>query len=121
MTFPTIQFKSLQGEATDDLKVLVDQKFESLEKYVGNETDVTCEVEFEKIVSHQSGRIYRVEANFWLAGNLFRAEATEESFEQAIDAVRQELDTLLRRTSDKNESLFRKGARKVKDMMRFGK
>ena len=120
MTFPTIQFKATNTELDATLTDLVDQKFTSLEKYVGTETDAFCEVEFEKETAHQSGKYFRVEANFTLKGNLYRAEATEDSFEKAIDEVRSELDKELRRASGKRETMIKKGGRELKDMMRSG-
>lgn len=121
MSFPTIQFKATQVTVADSLKVLVTQKLQSLDRYVGNESDVRCEVEFERVAPHQNGAIFRIEANVWLAGTLYRAEATEESFEKAVDVVRGELDRELRRARTKHDSLVKKGGRKLKDMLRFGK
>lgn len=121
MSFPTISFKSTNIEIGDGLKDVVNQKFESLEKYVGNETDARCEVEFEKETAHQSGNFFRVEANLWLAGKLYRAEATEVNFETAIDEVRNELDKALRRAGDKQNTLMKQGGRAIKKMLRFGR
>lgn len=119
MAFPTIQFKATNTQLDPMLTTLVEQKFESLAKFIGDETDVQCEVEFEKETGHQSGNIFRVEANLFLSGKLYRAEASEENFEKAIDEVRSELDKELRRSRNKKETLFKKGGRKIKEMLRF--
>jgi len=121
MAFPTIQFKATNVVLEDRLTTLVEQKFSSLSKYVGDETDVHCEVEFEKETAHQSGNHFRVEANLSLKGKLYRAVASEENFEKAIDEVRDELDKELRRASGKREALIKKGGRALKNMLRFGK
>lgn len=121
MSFPEINFKATNTEIGGGLKDLVAQKFEGLEKYVGDETDTKCEVEFEKETAHQSGNFFRVEANLWLAGRLYRAEASEASFEMAIDEVRNELDKELRRAGDKQNTLMKRGGRAIKKMMRFGR
>jgi len=120
MSFPSIIFKKNSDEVKKRHYDLVEQKLASLERYIGNETDVKCEVEFEKINSHQSGDIYRMEVNFWLAGNLYRAEATKDSFETAIDVVRTELDRELNKENEKRQTLARKGGREIKDAVRFG-
>ncbi len=120
MSFPTITFKYTQTPVVYQLQDLITQKFQSLERYVGGKTDVRCEVEFAKVAPHQNGNVYRTEVNLWSDGVLYRAEATEESFEKAIDAVRSELDTELGRARTKRQSLFRRGARRMKDMMRMG-
>lgn len=120
MTFPTINFKATNTELDAKLETLLETKFQSLQKYIGDETDVLCEVEFEKETAHQSGRFFRVEANLTVAGKLYRAEATEHSFEEAIDEVRSELDKALRRSIKKQDTLVKKGGRAIKRMMRMG-
>lgn len=120
MAFPMINFKANNTEMDQRLQDLVDHKFQTLDKFIGDETDVKCDVEFEKMTAHVSGQIHRVEANLWLHGKLYRAEATEESFEAAIDEVRNELDKELRRANSKRESLIKRGGRRIKEMLRFG-
>ena len=120
MAFPMIAFKGTNTELDPSLQDVVTQKFSSLEKFIGDETDVKCEVEFEKVTTQQSGPVHRVEANLWCHGKLYRAEATEDTFEAAIDGVRNELDKELRRANDKRDSLMKRGGRKLKDMLRFG-
>ena len=119
MSFPTISFKATNTELDVNLQDLVDHKFLSLEKFIGEESDVKCEVEFEKVTASQSGQVFRVEANLWLGGKMYRAEATEDSFEKAIDEVRDELDKELRRSTKKKETLFKRGGRAIKKMMRM--
>ena len=120
MSFPMINYKAMNTELDVELQELVDQKFSTLEKFIGAETDVKCEVEFEKTAEQQSGNVHRVEANLWLRGKLYRTEATEVNFEMAIDEVRDELDKKLRRAGGKRDSLMKRGGRKIKEMLRFG-
>lgn len=119
MTFPTINFKATNTEIDSRLETLLETKFQSLQKFIGDETDVLCEVEFAKETNHQSGRFFRVEANLTVAGKLYRAEATEHSFEEAVDEVRDELDKELRRANKKHDTLVRRGGQAIKRMMRF--
>lgn len=120
MSLPIINFKATNTELEEKLADLVTSKFSSLEKFIGDETDVKIDVEFEKVADHQSGKVFRLETNLWLRGKLHRAEATEDSFEMAIDEVRDELEKELRRDNDKHMSLIKKGGRKIKEMLRFG-
>jgi len=121
MEFPMIQYKATNVALEGKWQDLVEQKFRTLSKYLKNHTEGTCQVEFEKIVSHQNGNIHRVEANLHCEGKLFRAEATENSFELAIDQVRAELDRELAKSNEKRETLMKKGGRRIKEMLRFGK
>ena len=117
--FPPIQFKSTNTESDTRLQTLLEQKFQSLSKYIGDSSAI-CNVEFEKLTAKQHGQVFRVEANLEVDGTLYRAEATLENFEQAIDEVRAELDKELRRASSKRDTLLKRGGRRLKNMLRFG-
>lgn len=121
MAFPTIQFKATNTEVSEQLQSVLERKLQQFERYVKPDSDVKCEAEFEKVAASQKGEVHRVEVNFYNDGHLFRAEATKESFEQAIDEVRNELDKELRRHNKKRETLLKRGGRRLKEMMRFGK
>lgn len=118
MTFPTISFKHNNLEETKQLTTLVEQKFEPLQKFIQPKSVIRCSVEFEKVAAHQNGKIHRLEANLSINGTLYRAEATEESFEKAIDVVRDELDSELSKAKDKNDTLGRKAGRMFKNILR---
>ncbi len=120
MIFKNITFKHTNIETDQKLDALVEQKLVSLEKYLDQGHEVRAEVEFEKIPSHKTGLICRLEINVWSGGTLYRAETTEETFEMAIDVVRNELDQEMRRAHKKHHSLIRRGGRKIKEMMRWG-
>ena len=120
-----IEANSPEEAAKLALEIQRDENSEALaftvkEQATGEETDVKCEVEFEKVAPSKNGEIFRVEANLWLHGKLYRAEATEISFEIAIDEVKSELDKELRRTNGKRDSLMKRGGRKIKEMLCFG-
>ena len=117
MTFPTINYKFNSLAEAQALTNIVEQKCATLEKYLQNTTSVSCEIEFEKVATQQSGQIHRVEANITVDGTLYRAEATEESFEKAIDEVRDELDKELRRSKEKRETLQKQGGREAKEQI----
>ncbi len=122
MSFPRISIKTTHVELTGEIEDLLDQKLKPLEKFISNEeTDVSCNVELEKVTEHQSGKIYRVEVNFKIAGRLHRAESTEDQIERAVDVVRDELKRELRRAENKHRSLVRRGGAALKEMLMFGK
>lgn len=122
MTFPKIMVKATNVTLSPGLLALIDQKLSVLGKFVPDSaTDATCKVEVEKLTEHQSGKIYRVEANLFMFGRTYHAEATEEQVEKAIDVARDELRQELQRVEGKRHSMVRRGARMVKDFLRFGK
>ena len=118
MTFPTITFKQTNITVDDHLPDLIEQKLITLEKFIG-EAPSLCEVEFERLTHQQTGDIHRVEVNLTVNGKLYRAEATAESFEAAVDEA--VLDAELRRTREKDNTLLKRGGRKLKSLLRFGR
>ena len=115
MTFPTISYKYNSVEEADALATLMDQKLAPLGMFIPDDVDARCSVEFERESTQQHGKVYRVETNLTIDGVLHRAEATEDSFELAIDEVRDEINKKLRRAKSKNTSLFRRAGRKMKE------
>jgi ribosomal subunit interface protein len=117
MTFPIINYKFNSLTEAPALANIFEQKSVALEKYLRENSDVVCDVEFQKVAPHQSGMVHQVEVNLTIDGSLFRAVATEESFEKAIDEVRDELDDEIRRAKEKQETLQKQGGRELKEMM----
>lgn len=112
-----ITFKYNNLPDVHGLSDLVEQKLQSLNKYLSGKDSVLCEAEFEKVAPQQNGQIHRFEINLTVDGELFRAEATEDSFEKAIDEVRDELSKELRRTKSKRDTLAKKAGRAIKGLM----
>ena len=121
MSFPTIQYKATNISMDSNWKMLVDQKFKTLEKYLGTQSDVTCHVEFEKLPIQQKGEIHRVEVNLYANGKVFHAEEIEHTFELAIDSVRKELERELSKAHERHDTLIKRGRRKITEMLRFGR
>lgn len=121
MAFPITHIKATSLELTDELNSLVTQKFSVLEKFIGDETDVSCDIELEKTAPSQSGNVFRAEANLFFRGKMYRAEATTDQIEKSIDRVQNQLEKELRRAQGKEHSLMKRGGAAVKKMLRFGR
>ncbi|MCA9365805.1 ribosome-associated translation inhibitor RaiA [Candidatus Kaiserbacteria bacterium] len=121
MAYTTINYKATNAEVDGSLKDILEKKIETLEKFVNDSEEVLCEVTFEKLASQQQGSIYTIDVNYSVNGNLFHAKATCDSFEQSIDEVRDQLDKELRRANKKQESLAKRGGRRLKNLLRFGR
>lgn len=116
MTTPTYNFKLHNLAEAEPLQALIEQKFSAFAKYWGEE-QVLCEVEFTKVAPQQNGQVHRLEVNLTVGKAMYRAEAVEESFEKAIDEVRDELDKQMRRAKDKEDTLNKKAGRELKEEM----
>lgn len=117
MTIPSISYNFNDIEETRELATVVEQKFGSFNKYLHDDESVQCDVEFSKVATRQNGQIHRIEVNLQVDGTLYRADATEESFEKAIDEVRDELDKEMRRAKEKQATLEKQAGREVKEQM----
>lgn len=121
MTFPSINTKATNIELTPEIEDLLEQKLQPLDRFLPEgETDVKCDVELECDASQQSGDIFRAEINLFVGGTLYRAEATEDQIEKAVDRARDGVKREVRRARAKRDSLVKRGGRKLKEMMRFG-
>ncbi len=121
MAFPQITVKATNLQLSPGLSALIDQKLTPLGKHIPEgATDAYCRVEVEKLTEHQTGKINRVEINLFAYGRTYRAEATEEQIEKAIDQARDELKRELEHVEGKRHSLVRRGARALKNLLRFG-
>ena len=117
MTIPTINYKFNDLPEAQALTELVEHKCEAFAKYLHDGESVTCEVEFQKVAPQQNGEVHQVEVNLTVEGTLYRAVATEESFEKAIDKVRAELDHELRKAKEKQETKDKQAGRAAKEQM----
>lgn len=118
MSFQNIAFRHNNIGVDSELDGYVAEKLDTLAKYV-NADEARVEVEYEKVASHRQGEICRVEVNITAGRDFYRAENTKETFEAAINLVRDELEKEMDKNQKKRSSLFRRGARRIKEMMRF--
>lgn len=120
-TFRSINTKTTNFEQTAVIGEVLEKRLQTLEKFLPEgETMLVCNVELEKLTGQQSGRIFRAEINLQVGGVLLRATATEEKMEDAIEQAKNEMKSELIRAHGKRQSLFRRGAKRIKDMLRFG-
>ena len=112
-----VNFNYNNHEEAQELTDITEQKLDSLNKFISPDQAVLCDAEFDKVAANQKGAIFHFSVNLQIDGVLFRAEATEESFEAAVDEVRAELDKKLRRTKSKKDSLGKKAGRALKQLI----
>lgn len=117
MKFPAINYNFNDFSEARELVNVVEQKLATIEKHLHGSQSVSCDVEFNKVSSNKTGQINKIEVNLMVDGMLHRAEATEESFEKAVDEVRADLDKELRRSNDKQTTLGKQAGREVKKKM----
>src|SRR4030043_959897 len=116
----TIKTKDL--DMTQAVDLYIDKKLESLKRFYSdaNPESVSAEIEVGRTTRHhQSGVIFRAEINLTIGGKLFRAESEREDLYTAIDEVRDDLEEEIKKLHDKKDTIFIRGARSIKKMMRL--
>ena len=99
------------------LTAITEQKLESLKKFISDDKSVVCDAEFDKVAANNKGSIFQFAVNLQIDGEMYRADAVEESFEAAVDEVRDELDKRLRRSKSKKDSLGKRAGRAMKRLI----
>ena len=113
-----IQIRGLHTTLTPIINDYVVKRFSSLSKFVKDDS-VVCDVQLVKTTEHhRSGDIFTAEANINLHKDQVFAVAEKSDLYQAIDELRDELERILSSRKEKKITLFRRGAQKIKDMIR---
>jgi ribosomal subunit interface protein len=114
-----IRIKTATFDLTPSLRIYLQKKLDTLDKFLPKDGSVFADVELAQTTKHHhKGDIFRVEVNLKVPGRLIRAVAEEWDLRVAIDAVKDELQREITMNKEKNISLYRKGARLLKKLLR---
>lgn len=114
----TVNIKATNIELTDAIKDYAERKLNSLDKFMHSEAE-SMHVEIGKISNHhKQGEVYKAEVNLSMGGKKFYAIAEKEDLYTAIDEVREDIVRQLTENKERSVTLFRRGARSVKKMMK---
>ena len=113
-----ISIKSTNIELTPALKDYAEKRIASLTKLTGE--DITAIAEIGKTTTHhKQGDVFRAEVNITTSlGKQFRAASEKADLYEAIDDVRNEIASSISSSKGKKEALWKRGAQKIKNMMR---
>lgn len=116
-----IKIRSINFEITPAIDDYVTKKISSLEKFLDRrDGEVICEVEIGRTTKHHnSGDIFKAEINLNEPGSKqVYAVAEEEDLYTAIDIVRDEAERAIVSRKTKSDTLFRRGASQIKDLIK---
>ena len=112
-----INIKATGIELTPAISNYVNKKISSLEKYLSNE--VVVQVEVGKITQHhKSGNVFRAEIHIIGGGLDLYAFSEKDDLYVAVDVVRDEIIHNVVHTKTKRETMARRGAEIIKNMMK---
>lgn len=116
----TINIKATNIELTEAIKNYVEKKILAVEsKLIEHPENAVAEVEVGKTTEHHHrGDVFRAEAVLGIGGKKFVAIAQMDDLYAAIDEMKDKLERELVRGKDKERTLFRKGAARIKELLR---
>jgi putative sigma-54 modulation protein len=105
-------------EMTGAIEEYVMKRISSLQKFIQNKNTL-CEIELAKTTNHhKSGDVFKAEANISMPHDQVYAVSEQEDLYVAIDDLREELERILSSHKDKKITLFRRGAQRIKNMIK---
>jgi len=114
-----IMIKASNMELTNAIQDYAEKRLLTLEKFMKNAGEQKMDVELSQTTKHhKQGAIYRAEVNLIRDGKRFYSFSEKEDLYTAIDDVREEVERQLIADKDRNVTLFRRGARSIKKMLR---
>lgn len=116
----TINIKSTNTELSPALRDYIETKVTKLGQLLQKqEGDIFVYFDIAKLTQHHNkGDIYHADAKVRLAGKEFYASAEGEDYMIAIDKVKEKLYREIRNDKNKGQSLFRRGASRMKRLLR---
>jgi ribosomal subunit interface protein len=113
-----IVIKSTNLELTPALRDYTEKRLRSIVKYTGGDATITVEIG-KTTAHHKQGEVFLAEVHVLTPlGKQHHAASEKGDLYEAIDDVRNEIVRELASAKGKRETLFRRGAQKVKWMMR---
>jgi ribosomal subunit interface protein len=118
-----INLQSKNMELTPAIRDYVIKRVTNLEKVLKNIEEqggeVTAKFEVGKSTNHhKSGSVFHADCLIVVKGEEFYSSADTEDLYQAIDAVKENLFREINKSKDRKQTLFHRGARSVKKMMK---
>lgn len=115
-----IKISGVHLEVTEAIKHYVEDKLLSIGKFVQHDNSgILLEVELSKTTNHhQHGDVFQVGVHLHRPGRDILVSTTEDDLYKAIDIVKDKLTRELATYKDKEQSVFRRGAHKVKQLMK---
>lgn len=109
-------------EITSAINDYVEEKIKSLNKFVrSDDTSAMAEITLTKTTEHHShGDMFQAEARLHISGKTLTGKTVEDDLYKAIDALKDTLARELSEHKDKRISIIRRGAHKIKSLLRGG-
>jgi len=112
----SITIKTTLIELTPALSDYTEKRLGSITKYTEGDPQIAVEIG-KTTMHHRNGDVFRAEVNVTTAlGKQYRAVSEKTDLYEAIDDVRTEIVRELKAGKSKYQTLFRRGAQKIKNL-----
>lgn len=113
-----ILIKAKNINLTNNLKVLINKKLASLERF--GKLKGKCRLEVEKTTEHHlKGSFFKAKAQVVLPGKVIQSEVLAESLTTSLTEMRDELQREVKKYRDKKMTKQKRGAREFKRQTRI--
>lgn len=115
-----ITIKSIEEGLVSNVRDYANKRMDGLSKFIsshGNSAKINVEIE-KTTNHHKSGDVFRAEVVISGIGTEVRAASEKDDVYASIDDVKEELERQLVEIKDRKVTLFRRGARSVKKMLK---
>lgn len=114
-----IKIKTTNFSLIPSIQAYVEEKLNSLDKFLPYDESISADVELAKTTSHhRKGDIFRAEVNLIIPGKFIRTTAEEWDLRVAIDKAKDDLQRKIKGGKEKNLSLYKKSARLFKKILK---
>ena len=103
---------------SDAVRAYIEKRFASFERFMDDKIPHEISVIVSKQTAHEREDSYRVEAGFKIHQREFFATGVAGEVYAAIDDAKEELMREVTQSNDRRRTLFHRGARKVKDLVK---
>ena len=98
---------------TDSLKVYIDKKMSTLDKFSRHVT--VCNLDISRDTHHKKGDVFRFEANVAVPGSMLRIVEHHEDIRAAIDVGVDKISHQIQKTRSRARDMSRRTGRKLKE------
>lgn len=113
-----IAIKATNMELTLALKDYAEKRLGSIVKFTDGDAEIALEIGKETN-HHKQGDVFAARATVTTPlGKTYHAESSKADLYEAIDDIRYEIVQAIRSAKGKQDSMFRRGARRIKNMLR---
>ncbi len=115
-----LSIKFTDMERDEDARGYAEEKTAAFSKVIdATRLDAAlCSVEFKRSAQHQSGDVCYAEVTLETDGKIYRASEEATTLRNAMDKVKDEIVRQITRDKAKKESLFKRGGRLAKRLVR---